>query len=77
MKAFIDGLVERNYQNRFVGFIENGSWAPMATKKMKAMLEGAKDLTLTECGVKILSSVSDTNAKEIEAIADEILGFVK
>ena len=77
MKAFIDGLVERNYQNRFVGFIENGSWAPMATKKMKAMLESAKDLTLMECGVKILSSVSDTNVKEIEALADEILGFVK
>ena len=77
MKAFIDGLVERNYQKRFVGFIENGSWAPMATKKMKAMLEGAKDLTLAESGVKILSAVSDTNVKEIEALADEILRFAK
>ena len=72
MKAFIDGLVERNYQKRLVGFIENGSWAPMATKKMKAMLEGAKDLTLAECGVKILSGVSETNVKEIDALADEI-----
>ena len=72
MKAFIDGLVERNYQKRLVGFIENGSWAPMATKKMKAMLEGAKDLTLAECSVKILSGVSETNVKEIDALADEI-----
>ena len=72
MKAFIDGLVERNYQKRLVGFIENGSWAPMATKKMKAMLLGAKDLTLAECGVKILSGVSETNVKEIDALADEI-----
>ena len=77
MKSFIDGLVERNYQKRFVGFIENGSWAPMATKKMKAMLETSKDLTLAECGVKILSSVSETNLKEIDALADEIVRSIK
>ena len=72
MKAFIDGLVERNYQNRLVGFIENGSWAPMAAKKMKAMLEGSKDLTFTESGVKILSRVTDANIREIDALANEI-----
>ena len=72
MKSFIDGLVERNYQKRLVGFIENGSWAPMAAKKMKAMLEGSKDLTFTESGVKILSRVTDANIREIDALANEI-----
>lgn len=72
MKSFIDGLVERNYQKRLVGFIENGSWAPMAAKKMKTMLEGSKDLTFTESGVKILSRVTDANIREIDALANEI-----
>ncbi len=72
MKAFIDGLVERNYQNRLVGFIENGSWAPMAAKKMRAMLEGSRDIKFTEAGVKILSGLTDANITEIEALASEI-----
>ena len=72
MKSFIDGLIERNYRDRTVGFIENGSWAPMAAKKMRAMLEGAKDISYTNTSVKILSAISDANIKEIDALAGEI-----
>ena len=72
MRAYISGLVERGYRALTVAFIENGSWAPMATKQMRALLEGCKDLTFTEAGVKILSSVSDKNRDEIEALAQEL-----
>ena len=72
MKEFINHLTERGYQNRTVAFIENGSWAPMATKVMKAMLEKSKNLTYTEAGVKINSAVSDANIAEIKALADEL-----
>ena len=73
MKEFINHLIERNFQNRKVGFIENGSWAPVATKIMKGALEGMKNLTFTENNVKILSSVKEENLKEIALLADEIL----
>lgn len=72
MKEFINHLTERGYQNRTVAFIENGSWAPMATKVMKAMLEKSKNLTYTEAGVKINSAVSEENIKEIKALAEEL-----
>ncbi len=72
MKEFINHLTERNYQNRTVAFIENGSWAPMATKVMKAMLEGSKNITYTECGVKILSALSDASRLEIDNLAKEL-----
>ena len=72
MKEFINHLTERGYQNRTVAFIENGSWAPMATKVMKSMLEKSKNLTYTEAGVKINSAVSDANIAEIKALADEL-----
>ena len=72
MKEFINHLTERGYQNRTVAFIENGSWAPMATKVMKAMLEKSKNLTYTEAGVKINSAVSDANIAEIKALAEEL-----
>ena len=72
MKEFINHLTERGYQNRTVAFIENGSWAPMATKVMRAMLEKSKNLTYTEAGVKINSAVSDANIAEIKALADEL-----
>ena len=72
MKTFIDGLVERNYQKRFVGFIENGSWAPMAAKKMKSMLEGSKEIRFASSGVKVLSAVNNTNLAEISDLAEEI-----
>ena len=72
MKEFINHLTERGYQNRTVAFIENGSWAPMATKVMKSMLEKSKNLTYTESGVKINSAVSEANIAEIKALADEL-----
>ena len=72
MKEFINHLTERGYQNRTVAFIENGSWAPMATKVMKAMLEKSKNLTYTEAGVKINSALSKQNIEEIKALADEL-----
>lgn len=72
MREFIAHLTERNYQNRKVAFIENGSWAPMATKTMKAMLEGSKNLSFAETEVKITSSVNDTAAASIKALAKEL-----
>ena len=72
MKEFINHLTERNYQNRTVAFIENGSWAPMATKVMKGMLEKSKNLTYTEAGVKILCAVNDENRAQIKALAEEL-----
>jgi len=72
MKEFIDHLTERGYRNRTVAFIENGSWAPMATKVMKSMLEKSKDLTYTEATVKINSAVSEQNIAEIKALAEEL-----
>ena len=73
MKEFINHLTERNYQNRTVAFIENGSWAPMATKVMKAMLEKSKNLTYTEAGVKIISALNDESHAQIRALAEELI----
>ena len=72
MKEFINHLTERNYQNRTVAFIENGSWAPMATKIMKGMLEKSKNLTYTEAGVKILCAMNDESREQIKALAEEL-----
>ena len=72
MHAFINHLTERNFQNRTVAFIENGSWAPQATKTMKAMLEGCKSLKYTEATVKIMSALSDESRTQIDALADEL-----
>ena len=72
MKEFINHLTERNYQNRTVAFIENGSWAPMATKVMKAMLEKSKNLTYTEAGVKIISALNNESHAQIRALAEEL-----
>ncbi len=73
MKEFINHLTEKNYQNRTVAFIENGSWAPTAAKVMAKMLENSKNLIFAENGVKIISSVSDENLAQIDALADELL----
>ena len=73
MKEFINHLTERNFQNRKVAFIENGSWAPMATKIMKGMLEKSKNLTYTEASVKILCAIHEENIAEIKALAEELL----
>ena len=72
MKEFINHLTERNYSNRTVAFIENGSWAPMATKVMKGMLEKSKNLTFAESTVKIMSAMNETNVEELNSLADEL-----
>ena len=72
MRSFIDHLTERNFQNRTVAFIENGSWAPMATKVMKGMLERSKNLTYTEATVKILSAPNADTELALEALANEL-----
>ncbi|MBE5926407.1 MAG: FprA family A-type flavoprotein [Lachnospiraceae bacterium] len=72
MREFINHLTERNYSNRTVAFIENGSWAPMATRIMKGMLEKSKNITLAENTVSILSSMYEENENQIKALADEL-----
>ncbi len=72
MKEFINHLTERNYKNRRVAFIENGSWAPVAAKVMKEMLANSKDLVFAENNVKILSALTPENEKEIELLAEEL-----
>ena len=72
MRDFIEHLTDRNYQNRTVAFMENGSWAPTAAKGMKALLENSKKLTFAENTVRILSALSDDSRVQIEALADEL-----
>ena len=72
MKEFIHHLTERNYQNRTVGLMENGSWAPVAAKVMTKMLEGSKNLTFTDTTVKIFSALSDESRAQIDALAAEL-----
>ena len=72
MREFIHHLTERNFQNRTVGFIENGSWAPMATRVMKTMLEKCKNLQYTQATVKILSSLNDESREQVVALAKEL-----
>ncbi len=72
MRYFIGDLAEHNYQNRTVAFIENGTWAPMAKKKMTDMLAGCKNLTFAENSVKIISAVNEQNINEIENLAEEL-----
>ena len=72
MKEFIHHLTERNYQNRTVAFVENGTWAPTAAKVMAKMLELSKNLTFTETSVKILSALSDESRSQIRALAQEL-----
>ena len=72
MKEFITQLVERNFQKKTVAFIENGSWAPQATKVMKTMLEKCKDLTFCEKTVRIMSGVSKENKDQIDELAKEL-----
>lgn len=73
MRTFIDGLVERNYQNRVVGFIENGTWNPNATKVMKGLLEKSKNITYLENSVKILSSLNEDSRNQLLKLVDEII----
>ena len=73
MNEFINELVEKNYQNRTIGFVENGSWAPVATKIMKGKLENLKNITFTQNNVKILSALNEQNVSEINALASELV----
>jgi flavorubredoxin/flavin reductase (DIM6/NTAB) family NADH-FMN oxidoreductase RutF len=72
MKEFINHLTERNYQNKTIGFIENGSWAPLANKTMKAMFEKSKNIEFTNNNVTIMSALNETSQKQIEDLADEL-----
>ena len=72
MKEFIHHLTERNFRNRTVAFMENGSWAPMAAKVMMKMLEGSKDITYAQTTVKILSALDANSKAQIEALAEEL-----
>ena len=72
MKTFIDHLTERNYSNRTVAFIENGSWAPVAAKWMRSMLEKSKNITYTENNVTILSALNEASTAQVTALAAEL-----
>ncbi|MGN1409425.1 MAG: flavin reductase [Eubacteriales bacterium] len=72
MKEFIDHLTARNFQNRTVAFIENGTWAPMAAKVMKGMLEFSKNITYVEPVVKIKSAISEENREQLETLSGEL-----
>ena len=72
MRDFICHLTERNFQNRTVGLIENGSWAPLAAKIMREMLSKCKNITFTDHTVKILSALNDTSSTQLNDMADEL-----
>ena len=72
MREFINHLTERNFQNRTIGLIENGSWAPMAAKTMTKMLEGCKNIHFTDTTVHIKSALNDESTAQIEALAEEL-----
>ena len=72
MHDFITRLTERNFQNRHVAFIENGSWAPMATRVMKGLLEGCKNITYAENNVRITSALNAESTAQIEKLAGEL-----
>ena len=69
MREFIEHLTERNFQNRSVAFIENGSWAPLAAKTMKKMLEGCKNLDFVDPTVKIMSALNDESKEQLDKLA--------
>ena len=73
MKTFIEHLTERNYQNKTIGLIENGSWASTAGKVMKGMFEKSKNITWLETSVKIMSSMDEQNKADVEKMAEELL----
>lgn len=72
MKQFIDHLTERNYQNRTIGFIENGTWAPAAAKTMKAMFEKSKNINYIDTTVTLRSAMTEENAEAIDRMAEEL-----
>ena len=72
MREFIDHLTERNFSNRTVAMIENGSWAPQAVKVMRAMLEKSKNITYTENNVRIMSALNDESRAQLDALVGEL-----
>ena len=72
MREYINHLTERNFQNKTVAFIENGTWSPMATKIMKGMFEKSKNLTFAQTEVKILSAINEENIAQISALSKEL-----
>lgn len=74
MRHFIGALTERGYQNRKIGLIENGSWAPMAAKVMRGMLEKSKNLTFTETTVTVKSALNRESEAQLDALAAELIG---
>ena len=72
MKTFLHALTERRFQNRTVGLIENGSWAPMAAKIMKNILSEGKDLRFADTTVTVRSALNDESRQQLEALADEL-----
>ncbi len=72
MREFIEHLTERNYSNRTVAMIENGSWAPLAAKVMREMFAKSKNITFTENNVKLLSALNDDSKAQLEALSDEL-----
>ncbi len=72
MREFINHLTERNFSNRTVALIENGSWAPLAAKVMRGMLEASKNITFTDTNVKILSSLNEDSTAQLDALAGEL-----
>ncbi len=73
MKEFINHLTERGFKNKTVGLIENGSWAPLAAKTMRSMLESCKNLTFTDTTVKIMSALTDETIAQLDSLADELI----
>ena len=72
MREFIDHLTERNFSNRTVALIENGSWAPLAAKVMRGMFEKSKNITFTDTTVRILSALNDESAAQLDSLVDEL-----
>lgn len=72
MREFINHLTERSYQNRTIGLIENGSWAPLAAKTMKKLLEPCKNINYTDTTVRIMSALNDESTEQVKSLADEL-----
>ncbi len=72
MREFIDHLTQRNFQNRIIGLIENGTWAPMAARTMKQMLDESKNLTFTDTTVQIKSAMNEESSEQLEKLAEEL-----
>ena len=72
MWTFIHHLTERSYQNRTIGLMENGSWAPVAAKAMRKLFEGSKNITFTDTTVTIMSALQADSEARIEALAEEL-----